>query len=392
MINNTNTLATDLLGHTYESPLVVASGTLVEHPNQIEPFLSAGAGAVIHRSTRKVMERKVHPSPHLYQSSKGFNADIINGEWTGADIDYWRPYLENMGEIGKIIMSVSGRDISGCVDVCSELDRYRFPLIEVNISCGVSNGTHGYITRSQEHVREVVGRVKDSGISTPISLKLGHSDGMLDIAAAAKEAGADAITAINTYGPVLDFYIDNQGKPRRAIGVEGAKGGLSGHSIFNIALTDVAEISRQIEIPVLASGGVMTPEQVLKMVMAGASLVQLYTVLHIKGPSAPQQLKKIQEGVINYMAVRNMGDISSIKGSALELIDQGTELIPQIPIVDTSNCTGCDACVRVCLPEAFDSITSNNSRGHAVEVDPNKCVGCGHCVSQCPIPGVLKLP
>lgn len=387
-----NPLRTELLGTTYESPLVVASGTLIERYDQIEPYLEAGAGAVIPRSTRKEMVRKVHPSPHLYQDGKGSRADMINGEWTGADINYWRPYLDRMAETGKVIMSVSGRDIDGCVEVCRELDQYGFPLFEINISCGVSNGVHGYITRNQEHVTQVVSEVKAAGVETPISLKIAHSDGIIDIAGTAKEAGADAITAINTFGPVFDFYIDENGIPRRAVGATGAKGGLSGRSLFNIALTDVAEIRRQIDIPVLASGGVMEPEQVVKMVMAGASLVQLYTALHIKGNHAPEALAKLERGVLDYMAKHAIASTVSVEGIALPLMEAPTELSPQKPVVQQLGCIGCDACIRVCLPGAFDIVeTSSNKVGHVVAVNDD-CVGCGHCVSQCPVPGVLTLP
>lgn len=384
-------LSLELLGTNYDSPLVVASGTLIETQEQIQPFLDAGAGAVIPRSTRKTMIRKVHPSPHLYQDGRGSAASMINGEWTGADIEYWRPYLDRMSDMGKVIMSVSGRDVEGCINVCRELDDYGFPLFEVNISCGVSNGVHGYITRNQEHVRDVVSGLKDAGVKTPISLKLGHSDGIVDIAGTAKEAGADAITAINTYGPVFDFRIGADGTPDRVVGATGAMGGLSGRAIFNIALTDVAQIRRQIGIPVLASGGVMGPEQAVKMIMAGASLVQVYTILHEKGIQAPAALSKLNAGLIDYMSAHAIQNLSSIKDAALPLIDLPTRLEPRLPIINQAGCIGCNACVRVCLPNALEEIPADNKVGHSVTLNDDSCVGCGHCVSECPVPGVMVL-
>ena len=384
-------LSVELLGTEYRSPLVVASGTLVEEFGEIQPYIDAGAGAVIPRSTRFVMERTVHPSPHLYQDGKGINTTMLNAEWTGADINYWRPYLENMSEGNKTIMSISGRDIAGCTTVCKELDEYDFPLLEINISCGVSNGVHGYITRNREHITSLVEEIKSVGVKTPITLKLGHSDAIVELAGVAKEAGADAITAVNTYGPVFDFRIGPDGEPQRIVGAHGAKGGLSGNALFHTALTDVAEISSQIEIPVLASGGVMNAERAIKMVMAGASLVQLYTVLHEKGVNGPRTLKRFTNDTIAYMDSHNIQSISSIRGAALELMTEPTELIPQIPIIDALGCIGCDACVRVCLPDAFGAVPADNRVGHVVEIN-DKCVGCGHCVTQCPVEGVLTMP
>jgi dihydroorotate dehydrogenase/Pyruvate/2-oxoacid:ferredoxin oxidoreductase delta subunit len=383
-------LKSDLFDTEYRSPLVVASGTLIEEYSEIAPYIEAGAGAVIPRSTRNILERTVHPSPHLYQDGKGSNATMLNGEWTGAAIDYWRPHLDSMTGDNKVIMSVSGRDIEGCVKVCKELDDYGFPLFEVNISCGVSNGVHGYITRNIEHIQQVCTALKEADIRTPISLKLGHSDAIVDLAGSAKEAGADAITAINTYGPVFDFRIGKDGQPDRVIGAAGAKGGLSGAALFHTALTDVAEISRQIDIPVLASGGVMNAERAVKMIMAGASLVQLYTVLHEKGINGPAALAKFNKELLSYMDSHNIDRISDVKAAALPLMERATELKPRVPIVDALGCIGCNACVRVCLPEAFEEIPADNRAGHIVTIT-DACVGCGHCISECPVPDVLTL-
>lgn len=102
-------LEVDLLGSKIPSPLILGSGTLVEKFDQIQPFLDGGAGAIVPRTTRKIMERQVHPSPHLYQAGKRGNEMMLNAEWTGAAIEYWFPSLEKMAQMKQVIMSVSGR-------------------------------------------------------------------------------------------------------------------------------------------------------------------------------------------------------------------------------------------------------------------------------------------
>jgi len=374
-----NSLRTDFLGSQFDNPLVVASGTLTETFEQAQRFIEVGAGSVIPRSTRLHVVREVHPSPHLFQSRE----NMINAEWTGADITYWRPYLEELGKQNpKVIMSISGRNIADCVTVCRELDQYNFPILEINVSCAASSGVHGQITRDQEFVKQLCDSIKNAGVKTPISMKLGHSDGIIEVAGSAKEAGADAITAINTLGPVLDFYIDENGKPQRVVGISGAKGGLSGSAIFNTALTDVAEISRQIEIPVMASGGIMKPEDAVKMVMAGAGLVQLYTVLHRHGISAPRALTSFREKLLDYMDAHNIQALSNVRGSALSLMEEETELTPQIPTVNAMKCIGCIACTQVCLPGAIKLPVVDGRK--IVRISDEQCVGCGHCVSVCP--------
>ncbi len=391
-IDPTNALRTTMLGVEYDSPLVVASGTLVERYDQIQQFVDAGAGAVIPRSTRFVMSRTVHPSPHLYQVGVRSRTTMMNAEWTGADINYWREYLPDMGRMGKVIMGVSGRDIEGCVEVCKELDEFKLPFIEINVSCGVSNGVHGFITRDPDHIAKVCDDIKKAGVETPIGVKLGHSDKIVELAQKAQENGADLIIASNTYGPVLDFEIDGNGNPQRVLGVIGAKGGISGDAIFHIALTDVADLCSVLDIPVVASGGVTTAERALKMIYAGASLVQIYSLLHDSGLNAPAALTKLTRGLVSEIETRSIKHIDDVRGKALSLLSEPTELSPQVPIVDKDICTGCDRCVPVCLPEAITFAAKENRNGHVIEIGDESCIGCGHCVTQCPVNGALKLP
>lgn len=368
-----NRLEANFLNTKFINPIVVASGSLTETPEQVENFLNVGAGAVVPRSTRLHMIRKKHPSPHLYQTGKS----MINSEWTGEDIEHWKPYLEKFSnEFPRVIMSISGRDINGCIEVCKILDTYKFPVFEINISCAASSGVHGQITRNIEVVKNTCKSIKDAGIKTPISIKLGHSDGIVEISAAAKEAGADAITAINTFGPVFDFDIDGSGNPKRIVGIENSKGGLSGSSIFHIALTDIAEISRQVKIPVMASGGVMEPKDAVKMIMAGASLVQLYTALHIQGANAEKILQQFNKGLAEYLDKHSISNIEDIKGKALPLLDMQTELEVKIPSIDGNRCCACKQCANVCIRKAI--VIDKTAK-----IIKERCAGCGHCISVC---------
>jgi|GEM_PF-89326 len=373
-------LHVDLFSHRLDSPLILGSGTLVERYEQIEPFTRVGVGAVVPRTTRAIMVRKSQPSPCLFQTGSKNNEMMLNAEWTGADISYWRHYLEQMAAGGKVIMSVSGRDIDGCVAVCKELDSYGFPLLEINVGCSHSNSIHGWITRNEEHVRRLVGSIKDAGVITPIGIKFSHSDFIVEMASAAKEAGIDCIVAINTFGPLLDFDI-SKGTPQRVLGIQGSMGGMSGSPLFNIALTDVARIVKEVDIPVIGCGGVSNATDAVKMIMAGALAVQIYTAAHVRGVNAPSVFEEVNQGLRNYMVQHGVQNIAAMRGLALPLLDYPTALEPTAPAVVGNSCVGCNSCVNVCLREAIHIVKSN--RYKRPEIDGKACVGCGHCVSVC---------
>ena len=366
-------LSIKLFHNKLSSPLIVASGTLIEKYEDIEPYLLAGAGAVVPRTTRYYMERKTHPIPHLYHYGSKKYPIMINAEWTGEDINYWRPYLNSMSLNKKTIMSISGRDLKGCVKVCKELDQYAgWPYLEI-------------ITRNEEHIRTLITELKDANLKTPIALKLGYSDHIVHLAGVAKEAGVDAIVAINTFGPVFDFSISENGQPHPVLGIRSGTGGLSGAPLFNIALTAIAAIKRQVDIPIIGSGGVITAENALKMMMAGADAVQIYSALHVRGINAPTYFTELNHELIKKMDRYGIVNITDIIGKALYILDQNTQVEVKVPTLNESQCIGCDLCIDICLPRAITTIDSTaNKVGHIIQIDKKICIGCGHCVPTCP--------
>lgn len=384
---NKLTTSIKLFGQTLKAPLMLGSGTLVERYDEIQPYLDAGIGMVVPRSTRKIMHRKTHPVPHLYQTGTRKYPVMINTEWTGADISYWRPYFSRLMDSGSVVMSVSGRDIPDCVQVCRELEEAGvWCFYEINVSCAHSNSVHGMITKDADHIGSLVTALKKSGIKTPIVLKLGHSDRIVELCQVAESAGADGLVLLNTYGPVFDFTVNSDGRPEPIVGIDGGRGGLSGAPLFHIALTDVALVSQAVNIPVIGCGGVCTAEDVVKMLMAGASAVQIYTAAHACGVNAPDFFRKLNDDLVMYMKTHSISNLSAIIGTALPILDQRTSLKVEAPEVDEETCIGCDLCLPVCLPKAIaiKPVSGVNKVNHVVSIDSTACIGCGHCLHVCP--------
>ncbi len=371
-------LTCKLFKKNFSNPIWVASGTITEKKEKVDYFLKSSAGIIIPRTTRlkHYLGRTSHPSYHLDINYK--EKSIRNCEWTGEMISYWEPFLSELAETEKVVMSVSGREIKDCLKVCKIIDRYNFPLIEINISCAHSNSVNGFINRNARHIELLVKTLKKD-IKTPISLKLGHSDFIVELARIAEKAGVDAITAINTVGPVLDFNLE-KGKPELKLGINSGLGGLSGKPIFNLALTDVALLSQNLKIPVLASGGVNNIEEVIKMIMAGASVVQIYSAVHLAGKNKISFLNNFVRELSDWMDLHNYPNIGSFRGLLLKKMNRGHQMKKKIPVYDKKLCHNCDSCIRICLENA---IKKNKI------IDKKKCTGCGACVSVCPT-GALK--
>lgn len=369
-------LSCNILGTEFSSFVWLGSGSLTEKNEDVCKFLSSGVGAIIPRTTRLkyATGRHQHPSFHLHINQE--EKWMRNCEWTGDTIKYWIPYLKELAETRKVIMSVSGREINDCVEVCKILDRFNFPFLEINISCSHSNEAHGFITRNSEHIATLIKKLKEN-IKTPIALKLGHSDFIVHLAKMAEKAGVDAIVAINTYGPVLDFDIEN-GEPELLLGTKNGKGGLSGKSIFHIALTDIADLARVLKIPIIASGGITEPKDAIKMIMAGASAVQIYSAAHIAGANAPKFLDKFVSDLEVWMTAHSYINISQIKGMLLNKLKRDVQMKIRTPDLNSNLCKKCGTCVDICLKKAIDL------GSECIEIDKNKCIGCGACVFVCP--------
>ena len=370
-------LSCKILNKKFLNPIWLGSGTITDRKLRVDKFLHSRAGVVIPRTTRVEYSTngKNHPSYHLHFNLKeGF---IRNCEWTGRLINYWKPYLKELSKTGKVIMSVSGRDIKDCLKACEIIDKFKFPLIEINISCAHSNEINGFIVRDSEHIFSLIKTIKEK-IKTPIAIKLGHSDSIVELAKIAESAGADAIVAINTYGPVIDFDIE-KGVPKLILGISNGAGGLSGRPIFHIALTDIVHLSQNLKIPIIACGGIMNPQDAVKMIMAGANAVELYSAVHIAGDKGQVFLDKFIKEFSLLMDQYGYKNLDSMRGILLPKLTRTHQMKKKVPQIDREKCNKCGLCKNICLEGAIKLL--NNK----IIINNKKCIGCGACVSVCPV-------
>lgn len=173
---------------------------------------------------------------------------------------------------GPIIANISGFSIDEYVDCCRRIDgQEQVEIIELNVSCpNVHGGGMAFGTQA-DSVAEVTEAVKKN-TETPVYVKLSPNvTDIVTIAKAAENAGADGLVCCNTF---LGMRINlHTGKPV----IANVMGGFSGPAVFPMALRAVYQVSHAVDIPVIGCGGVMTADDVLEMMMAGAKAVEVGT-------------------------------------------------------------------------------------------------------------------
>ena len=262
-------LKVNLCGIELDNPVIPASGTFGYGYEYAELYDINCLGTFSFKGTTKDA-RFGNPTPRIAEC----NAGMINA------VGLQNPGVENviseeLPKLGKcfhkpVMANVSGFSVEDYAYTCEKLDKEeQVGWLEVNISCpnvhggGMSFGTD---PRAAAEVTEAVKRVT----TKPVILKLSPNvTDIVSIAKACEDSGADGISLINT---MLGMRIDlNRRKPV----IANKMGGFSGSAIFPIAVRMVYQVANAVKIPVVGMGGVSCAEDVLEMMMAGATAVEV---------------------------------------------------------------------------------------------------------------------
>lgn len=207
---------------------------------------------------------------------------------------------------GRIIANISGFSIDEYVKCClMAAESPDIDIIEVNISCPNVHGGGLAFGTSAKSAAEVTSAVKQVCGSKPVFVKLSPNvTDICEIAGACEDAGADGLTLINT---ILGMRIDIA--TRKPV-VANRYGGFSGRAVFPIALRMVNQVRHACSIPIMGCGGVASPEDVIEMMMAGATAVQIGAE-NLRNPMA---CKEIAESLPKLMEKLGINDIKEIIG------------------------------------------------------------------------------
>ena len=292
------------LGHIeLQNPVIPASGTCGFGREMSEWLDLNGLGAIATKGTTREA-RYGNALPRIAECPAGLiNAIGLQNPGVEEVIRHEMPELRKIYR-GPVIANVSGFSIEEYAYVCERIDKETdAAIIEVNISCpNVHNGGMAFGT-SAEAAAEVTRAVK-AVTTKPVYMKLSPNvTDITAIAGACVNAGADGLCLINT---MLGMRIDIR---RRQPVIANRYGGYSGPGVFPVALRMVNQVSKACpDTPIIGCGGVSSAEEVIEMMMAGASAVEIGAA-NLKNPMVCQEIITRLPEVMNELKIAHLQDI-----------------------------------------------------------------------------------
>jgi dihydroorotate dehydrogenase (NAD+) catalytic subunit len=298
-------LVCKFLDFQLHTPLVLASGIIGTSAALMVRAARNGAGMITAKSCGPT-PRAGHPNPVAFDMGVGL-INAIGLTNPGAEeeakllAETW-PQLQPLGV--PLMASIFAGTVTEFAEVAQIIATSEPELIEVNISCpnvGDEFGTPFAGTcESAAAVTEAVKQV----VTCPVTIKLAPNvPSIARIASAVVEAGADAITAINTMpGMVIDPV---SGKPILSNRV----GGISGPALKPIALRCVYEIAKAVSVPIIGTGGVSTGQDAVEMLAAGATVVGVGSAVYYRGVSA---MRQINQELVEFMEAYGFTNVEAL--------------------------------------------------------------------------------
>ncbi|MCQ2476420.1 MAG: dihydroorotate dehydrogenase [Clostridia bacterium] len=295
-------MSVNLCGIVIDNPVIPASGTYGFGYEFAELYDINMLGTFSFKGTTS-QPRFGNPSPRIAETPSGMlNAVGLQNPGVEKVISEELPKLAKVFH-KPVMANVSGFALDEYTEVCSKLDKE--PMVgwlEVNISCPNVHGGGMSFGTSPEQAAAVTKAVK-AVTAKPVIMKLSPNvTDIVSIAKACEEAGADGISLINT---MLSMRIDL--KSRKPL-LANITGGLSGPAVFPIAVRMVYQVSKTVNIPVVGLGGVSSAQDVIEMMMAGATAVQVGAA-NLVNPFACKEIIENLPAVMDKYEIENLKDI-----------------------------------------------------------------------------------
>lgn len=294
-----------IAGVEFKNPVMTGSGTFGSGMEYGEFVDLNKLGAVVTKGVANV-PWPGNPTPRIAEVYGGM-LNAIGLQNPGIDVFMERdiPFLQQYDT--KVIVNVCGKSIADYVEVVEKLADKPVDMLEINVSCpNVKEGAIAF-GQKKEALEEITAEIKKHA-KQPIIMKL--SPNVTDIgemAKAAEAAGADAISLINTLtGMKIDIH-------RRKFALANKTGGMSGPAIKPIAVRMVYQAAHAVDIPIIGMGGILSGEDAIEFMMAGATAVSVGAANFFD----PYSTEKVIAGIEEYMTKYGVEDINELIGAVI---------------------------------------------------------------------------
>lgn len=390
-------LSYDFLGIHFENPFILAAAPSTDDLDMVRRAFKAGwAGAIL--KTTSVEGTKVdlcYPmmSTFDHEGRKLFgmgNIDLIS-EHHIDKVEYNVRELKREFPRKMVAASIMAGRKEDWQSLVERLEKAGVDMIECSFSCPQGNigEDPGKMLAQSVNATEKTARwVKEAAKKIPISIKITpHVTDIVDVANAVKRSGCDALTASNSIQALMGIDIRTF-VPNPGLDGKSTYSGMTGPAIKPITLRTIAEIARNVDIPILGTGGASTWSDAVEFMAVGASVVEFCTVVMHYGFRVIDDLKS---GMSHYLDEMKFSSPKDIVRKALPHIATHDEL-PRQNIrshIDKKTCIGCDVCYIACQDGGHMAIDRGLNR--IAHVDLDRCVGCGLCQHVCPVDGCISM-
>ncbi len=317
-------LSVEICGIRLSNPTVLASGILGLSEDLLIRVGESGAGAVVTKSCG-LKPRSGYPNPVIADFGAGLiNAVGLSNPGVDATIEEVRTAKKALKPKGvAVIASVFAESVYDFGVVAQKISKAEPDLIEVNISCPNVEHEFGQFFCATPYVAAQVTRRVKQATTIPIIVKLSPNEANIaEIAKAVVDAGADAVSAINTLGPGMVIDIES-----RAPVISNRVGGISGPAIHPIAVRCVNDIARVVRVPIIGIGGNTTGRDAIEMIIAGAHGIGVGSAIYSRGLAV---FREITDGIEDYMRRHGCARLADLRGS----------LVSTAPVVGTRPAVG----------------------------------------------------
>jgi len=384
-------LSVEIGGVRFKNPIVVGSATPTMHARGMKKGIDGGAGAVIAKSlfgeSGKLGRQFPRPRFKLfdYREFPGYPEKLPHAftlrsleECSSLDYDAYMKDInqakDRVGDSGVIIASLSGATMDEWITMCQMVNETKADFVELNNSCpfaadmGVVMGA-GAVDLTYQFVKACQGVLKK-----PFSVKITPQTN--DPVAVAKQVEKAGANAVNMSARLSGIMIDIEtAKPIQF----GAQGGWGGPYLIGYGLKLVGQAAKELKIPIIAGLGTWDWQDIVRYLMAGATLVQSSVGIMMQGYKISQ---KWQDQMAAWMEGKGYRNLQDIRGLALKNMIKTSE-VPRKPanigmVIDTAKCTRCGVCLRSCF---YDAITLTKA---GAVINAKECDVCGMCAEVCP--------